>query len=95
VIDSLSKTPPTEDEMEKAKTRLEFDFFNGLNSNDEIANLLGEGETDLGAFEKTFELRTKVNKVTAQEVSQAARKWLNPNSRNTVIGQPKAKGAKR
>ena len=95
VVDSISKTPPTEDEMEKAKTRLEFDFFDGLNSNDEIANLLGEAETDLGAFEKTFELRTKISKVTAQEVSQAARKWLNPNSRNTVIGQPKAKGAKR
>ena len=88
-IAKLSRTPPTSAEIERALNQMEFSFFEGLNSNSEIANFLGQAETDLGGFEKEFEIRSALKKVTAAEIQKAASNWLREKTRSTVVGTPK------
>ncbi len=88
-IEKLSRKSPTASEMARALNQLEFAFFSQLSTHAGIANFLGEGETDLGSFEKEFGFREALRKVTPDQVRDIARKWLKASSRITLIGKPK------
>jgi len=88
-ISLLAGKAPSKAEMSRALNQLEFAFYSQLSTHAGIANFLGEGETDLGRFEKEFEFRDSLRKVTPEQVQAAARKWLSPESRVTLVGKPK------
>ena len=88
-IEKLAKKAPSQAEMSRSLNQLEFAFYSQLSTHSGIANFLGEGETDLGRFEKEFEFREALRKVQPKQVQEAARKWLSPDVRVTLIGKPK------
>jgi predicted Zn-dependent peptidase len=91
-ISKLTWIPPTQAEIERALNQMEFSFFEGLNSNAEIAGFLGQAETDLGSFEREFEFRNALKKVSATDIQKVAGRWLRKQGRSTVIGTPKKTG---
>ena len=89
-VEKLANIPPSRAEMERALNQLEFAFYSEINTNSGIANFLGEGETDLGRFEREFEFRDALRNVKPEQVRDAAARWLQAQKRVVITATPKA-----
>jgi zinc protease len=90
VFRKIEKTGATTRELEKAKTRYEYDFFSGLNSNAEIANFLGENETDLGDYREALKMRDQIQQVTSKDLQRVARAWIQSTQSTVLFATPKS-----
>lgn len=93
-IETLSHQVVGAQELERAKNRLDFNFYQSLDSNEEKANFIGQYETVAGDFRKAIEVRERIRTVTAEDVRTAIQKYLQPNSRTIVTAVPKTTAVK-
>ncbi len=76
-------------ELERAKNKIDFDFYQGLESNYLKAQFLGTYETVADDFRVALKHHTKMIAVSAKDVQRVARQYFNPNTRNTIAGVQK------
>jgi zinc protease len=92
-INKLVNELVTEEELERAKTKLRVETFVGLDTNSAKAHFVGQFEAVLGDFEIAVKSMNQVNDVTREEVRNMARKYLREESRTMVIGLPQGASA--
>jgi len=90
-VDSLAATPPTETELQKAKNKLESEFYSRLQSNAGRANLVGEAVvTYRDGYHGLLSKLDKWNAVTVEDVQRVVRTYLQESNRTMVIVVPDA-----
>ncbi len=85
----LMKQPISNLELERAKNKLNFRFYNNLDSNFEKAYFLGLYESIGGHFKAGLEHNRKLQLVTAKDIQKIAQKYLNPKNLTLIQGIPK------
>lgn len=78
----------SEEELERAKTKLRAETFVGLDTNSSKAHFLGQYETVLGDFVVAVKSMDNVVKVTREDVRNMVRKYFKTQHRSLVIGRP-------
>jgi zinc protease len=85
----LSKELVPADELDRAKNKLQFSFYQSLDSNFEKAYFLGHYETIAGDFEKGIQLQDKTQRVTPADIQSTMKRYFNPNNRIVITGVKK------
>ncbi|MBU0610337.1 MAG: insulinase family protein, partial [Armatimonadetes bacterium] len=80
VIDEACAAPPTDDEMQKAKTQIRAAIAYTGEGATGIASLLGQAEM-VGSYRDVTALDAKVQAVSAEDVLRVAQAYLTPNNR--------------
>ena len=75
-------------ELRKAKSRLETDFYRGLQTAQQKAQGLGFWEVVGGDFRRLFTIGERYRAVSADQVVEIAREVLRPENRTVVVGRP-------
>ncbi len=88
-LKKLQKRKVGKAELQRAKNLVQFQFYNRLRSNSEIAHFLGQYETSIGKFEKGIEIYNSVKNVTEKDIQKIVKKYFNPNQRTVVAGVKK------
>ena len=88
-IERLSNELIGDKELERAKNRLSFGFYEGLSSNNEKARLLGHYETIANDFEAGTQLYHKTQTVTAKDIQTVVQKYLTSKNLSVITGVPK------
>jgi predicted Zn-dependent peptidase len=83
-IEKLKSTPPSDWELQKIKNQLEADFIRDLNSASGLANEIGHFEV-LSSWRYINTFLDKVQKVTAEDVMQTAKKYFVKNNRTVAV----------
>ncbi|MBC7372345.1 MAG: insulinase family protein [Bdellovibrionaceae bacterium] len=84
----------TDEELQKAKTQVMKELVDGLTTADGKARALAVNEIVTGSYENLFKDLDRYNAVTAEQIKDAANKYLNQKQRSIVILAPKAVEAK-
>lgn len=92
-IERIKTTPPTAEEMARARRQVEAEMIYARDSITDQAEQLGEAETVAGDWRYPDSLLAKIGKVTPQEVSRVAGVYLTEKNRTIGIFQPVEKGA--
>jgi zinc protease len=87
-IARIVREPVSEAELAKSKNRYETSFWNELETADGKAEALGHYETVLGDYRALFTAAARVPTLTAEDVRQAAAKYLTRETRTLVIAEP-------
>lgn len=82
----LSRQPVSEAELQRAKNRAQFSFYQRLDSSAEKANFLGRFETMTGNFESGLELQRKMMAVTPEQLQAVVQKYFSAKTRTVVTG---------
>jgi predicted Zn-dependent peptidase len=90
----LRDTPPTDQELDKAKRELRASFVFGLQTNLGRAIQLGEFETNFGDARLLGHELARYLAVTPKDVQTAARHWLTPDRASHVEIVPTANGSR-
>ena len=85
----LQKTPVGEEELERAKNEIEFEFYESLDTNSERANFIGQSESLTGSFEKSLQTHKLVKTVQASDLQRVVQKYFQPSLRTVITGVPK------
>lgn len=85
-IQNLAKNEIPAEELERAKNRILFSFYQRLDGNSERANFLGRYESLTGYFEKGIELQRAIELVSAAEIKKVVSKYFQPRFRNVITG---------
>ncbi len=83
-LDKLAKTPVPAAELDKVKTRVRSSFVFGLQTNMSRATRLGEFESYFGDARLLARELGQYQAVTAQDIQNAAKKYLGPERRQLV-----------
>lgn len=84
----LAGTPPPAAELETARTRLATRYFRDLRPYAGRAEALGHYHTTAGDYRRLFAVPEALGRIGAEEVSQAARRYLDRRRRTVVIARP-------
>jgi zinc protease len=87
---ALAARPLGEDDLKKAKNRIETAFWRGLSSSEGRANQLGEFEVVAGDYRKLLTRAEEIAAVTPAEVQAAAKEYLAGEARVVLVARPKA-----
>lgn len=79
-LELLKKEPVTDKELQRAKNNLEVGFLRGLNSNDGMAERIGGNEIS-SSWRYLLDWLPNCQKVTAQDIMDAANKYFVPTKR--------------
>ena len=79
----------SDQELERARNRLNFNFLEGLSTNNEKAQFLGRYETLEGAFEKGVHTQDLIQKVTAAQIQAVVKTYFKPGNRTVIVGVAK------
>ncbi|MGI8602115.1 MAG: M16 family metallopeptidase [Verrucomicrobiales bacterium] len=90
VLDELAKTPPTEEEVTRARTRILKDFEMALKQSDRVGLRLSE-YIALGDWRLAFLDRDQVEKVAPADVVRVAAAYLKPSNRTLGFFIPESK----
>lgn len=82
----LADAQVQEEELQRAKNRLNFAFYDGLNGNSEKANFLGRYEATAGDFRIGLRHMQRIPQVKADELREVARKYLTKSNRTLLTG---------
>ncbi|MBC7386753.1 MAG: insulinase family protein [Cryobacterium sp.] len=88
-LEKFKREPISQLELDRAKNVLQAQFFESLSSASEKANFLGHYETVSESFRTGADIFNRIGSVTATQIQAAAIKYLNPSSRNVVMGVQK------
>ena len=72
------------EELQKAKNQLLADYYRELKRISGKANLLGEYEVFLGDYRKLLTADKELEKVTAEEVQNVAKRYLGPKNKTVA-----------
>ena len=79
----------SEQELERARNKMTFDFYEELNSNFDKARFIGQFETITHHFSSGIDHFKKTQLVTAKDLQRVAKKYFVPRSRTVIQGVPK------
>lgn len=85
----LAKAGVPPDELEKAKNKINFSFYENLESNYAKAQFLGHFEAVAGNFTAGVKLHDKINQLTPQDIQNVVKKYLLAEKRIVIVGVPK------
>lgn len=85
----IAKEGVSEQEIQRAKNIINFAFYEGLESNSEKANFLGEYATLAGNYRFGIELHQKIQNVTPGQIQAVVKQYFQPGNRSVVTGAPK------
>jgi zinc protease len=85
-LKKLSNDLVPESEMERAKNRIQFSFFQGLEGNGEKANFLGRYESTTGNFENGLKIQEQAKLVKPSDIQAVVQKYFSPNNRTVITG---------
>lgn len=88
-IHRLTQELVPDQELKRAKNRLEFSFYESLNSNSERARFLGYYEAVANDFRLGITNQTKAMVITPQEIKGVAQRYFGPKNRTVITGVPK------
>ncbi|MBI2894389.1 MAG: insulinase family protein [Deltaproteobacteria bacterium] len=91
-VSGLRRELVPDQEMEKARSRLELQFLQGLTTAGGKAEQLGFHETTLGDFRTMFDRLEAIRNVTAEDVRRAARRFLRRTNRTAIVAVPEPPG---
>jgi predicted Zn-dependent peptidase len=80
-LERLKREPVPEQELQKIKNQLKADFIRSLNSNNGLASMLSYYETLLGDYRYLTNYIKIIDKITSDEIMQAAQKYLRNENR--------------
>ena len=84
-IERLKEQPVPEDELIKAKNNLKMTYIQSLDSNSELASILSYYEALLGNYQYFSDYLEHIDKVTAEDLLNTARTYLNKDNRTTAF----------
>jgi predicted Zn-dependent peptidase len=84
-LDRLRHDPPTALELERVRTRLEASRVRRLVSNQGLAFQLAGSAAAWGDWRTTFELQSRLQQVTADDILDALARWFTPETRTVGI----------
>jgi zinc protease len=90
ILDTVSDVAAgdvTEAEVRRATNKLETRFFRGLATTQQRALSIGYWEATAGDFRRLFDFAERCREVTLAQVTEVARRVLDPQRRNVVIGR--------
>ncbi len=87
-LEAIRTAGPTEAEVQKAKNNLIAHFLKELATNNGRAHALGNYEMMLGNWRRGLELPDRYQRLTVEQVTQVAAKYLQPDCRNVVTLVP-------
>lgn len=90
VVESFTATPPTKEEVERARTSLIKNIDLALNSSENIGLEMSEWAA-MGDWRLFFLHRDRLKKVTPEDVQRVAAKYLKPSNRTLGLFVPTAK----
>ncbi|MGZ3698101.1 MAG: M16 family metallopeptidase, partial [Bdellovibrionota bacterium] len=79
----------SDQEVERARNRQNFNFYEGLDTNMERANFLGHSEAVAGDFEVALAQYKKLQTVNGRDLEAVALRYLDPQGRTVITGVPK------
>jgi zinc protease len=85
-IGKLAKQLVPDAEIERAKNRLQFNFFEGLGSNGEKARFMGHFEAVANDFRAGLQMQAKTQTVTAADIQAVVKRYLDPKNRSVITG---------
>lgn len=85
----MEKEPASEQELQRAKNRIDFSYFESLSSNSEKALFFGRFEALTGNFLDGIVLRDQIQKISAQDVQRVAKTYFSPQRRTVITGVKK------
>lgn len=88
-IQRLAKELVPQKELERAKNKITFGFYEGLNSNAEKTRFLGQFEIIAGDFQEGIRMFERIQSITAEQLREVVAKYLKPNTRTVITGVPK------
>lgn len=95
-LERLCRKPVTRAELDKVKNRMELGFLQGLETASGKAEQLGFFETVIGDGAALFTRLNELRAVTARDIQQVARRYLDPRRRTRIAVVPdNGKGAGR
>lgn len=80
-IKNIRHNGVTEEELERARTRLRADVIRNVQSNLGLARRLAQAESQMGDWRKVFTILDDYDQVTAVEIQEAAQTYLQPDNR--------------
>ncbi|MCX7648582.1 MAG: insulinase family protein, partial [Elusimicrobiales bacterium] len=83
-IEKFKSEPPTQWEIEKVINNYEMSIIKDLESNLEFAQTLATNEQIMGSWKFSWDMIEKIKKVKSEDVTNAAKKYLNRNNRTAV-----------
>jgi predicted Zn-dependent peptidase len=83
-IEKLKKDKITKAELDKVKINTKYDFITSLESASDVSNLFG-GYFAKGNINPLLEYEEKLEKVTAQDIQEVAKKYFNEKNMTIVI----------
>lgn len=94
IIDRLKKEKVTPEQLNRVKTILRSQLIRGLDSNGGMAQQLASAKALYGDWKKLFESLADLEKVTAEDVQNAAKKYLTEKNRTVAYTvKPKEEGS--
>jgi zinc protease len=73
-------------ELERAKNRVQFTFYQGMEGSGDKAGFLGRYEAMTGSFERGLEIQRQTLLVTPQQLQAVVQKYFASNNRTVITG---------
>lgn len=86
---AVTRAAVTDEELERARARLELGLVAGLESVDGRASTIGFYDTVLGRPSEAFARLDSIGRVSPSDLLRVARRYLDPQTRTLVIARPK------
>ena len=83
-IERLKREPVSASELEKIKNQIRAEFIRGLDSNAGLAGMLSYYEALLGDYRYLAEYTATIDRITPDDILQAARTYLTPENRTVA-----------
>jgi len=83
-IERLKREPVSEPELEKIKNQIRAEFIRGLDSNSGLAGMLSYYDALLGDYRYIAEYTATIDRITPDDIMQAAKIWLTPENRTVA-----------
>jgi len=84
-LERLRTEPPTEEEVERVRTRIEADQVRRLVSSQGLAFQLAGSEATWGDWRETFVLQERLGEVTPEDISEVLDRYIRPETRTVGI----------
>lgn len=88
-IKKIQTTLVSDQELERAKNALKFEFYESISEPEGKAHYLGHYETVTPSFLTGLKMVQKIDAVTPEQIIEVANKYFYPNNRTVLYGVPK------